>query len=380
MPTRDDNENVENGQNNSQTSPSWPKHLPSLKRRSATEKALEAMASDKKLRWGTRRALARYYRRQQSVLHDMIEMEQVHSGTASFDESEEEKLATRALNISFASNVLLLFVRTGLVALTGSLSLIIAMIDAILDVMSSAMMFWAARESKKLNKYRYPVGKHRLEPLGVVVFSCVMGTAAFTIVVESIRALIDGKKEEDGLSNQWIVIGGTIFVVSFKMALFLYCRRSKSVGVQAFATDHLNDVVVNSCSLGGALLGANVQWWIDPAVAMALSFWVMYAWGRQGLAQLVSLVGVSAPPEYLQKLTYLAFTHRPEVVREIDTVRAYTAGAEFIAEVDIVLAPEMPLKEAHDVGEELQIKLESLPGITRAFVHLDIESRHAPEH
>lgn len=92
------------------------------------------------------------------------------------------------------------------------------------------------------------------------------------------------------------------------------------------------------------------------------------------------LIGVSAPPAVLQKLTYLALHHRPEVVREIDTVRAYTAGTNLIAEVDIVLDPEMKLKEAHDVGEELQIKLESLPEITRAFVHLDIDSTHKAEH
>lgn len=37
-----------------------------------------------------------------------------------------------------------------------------------------------------------------------------------------------------------------------KLALFLYCRGSGSPAVQAFALDHLNDVVVNGVGLGGA--------------------------------------------------------------------------------------------------------------------------------
>jgi divalent metal cation (Fe/Co/Zn/Cd) transporter len=115
-------------------------------------------------------------------------------------------------------------------------------------------------------------------------------------------------------------------------------------------------------------------------IAILISFWVIYNWGRQGLAEIVNLIGVSASPEILQKLTYLAATHSPNEVQQVDTVIAYTSGTNFIAEVDLVLPPEMPLKEAHDVGESLQIKLEKIPGITRAFVHLDVDANHPPEH
>lgn len=38
----------------------------------------------------------------------------------------------------------------------------------------------------------------------------------------------------------------------------------------------------------------------------------------------------------------------------------------------------MTLKEAHDIGEPLQQKLESLPEVERAFVHLDYEFEHRP--
>ena len=49
-------------------------------------------------------------------------------------------------------------------------------------------------------------------------------------------------------------------------------------------------------------------------------------------------------------------------------------------QVDIELPEEMVLKEAHDIGQALQDKFECLPEVERAFVHLDHESRHKPEH
>ncbi len=36
-----------------------------------------------------------------------------------------------------------------------------------------------------------------------------------------------------------------------KLALFLYCRGSPNHAVQAFALDHLNDVLVNGVGLAG---------------------------------------------------------------------------------------------------------------------------------
>ena len=91
------------------------------------------------------------------------------------------------------------------------------------------------------------------------------------------------------------------------------------------------------------------------------------------------MVGVSAPPEFLTQLTYLAWNHHPEIVC-IDTVRAYTFGPKFFVEVDVVLPEEMKLRSAHDIGEGLQDRIEEMEDVERAFVHIDFETSHFPEH
>ena len=40
----------------------------------------------------------------------------------------------------------------------------------------------------------------------------------------------------------------------------------------------------------------------------------------------------------------------------------------------------MQLKETHDIGMALQYKVEALPEVERAFVHLDYEKRLYDEH
>ncbi|ONK66161.1 uncharacterized protein A4U43_C06F4760 [Asparagus officinalis] len=51
-----------------------------------------------------------------------------------------------------------------------------------------------------------------------------------------------------------------------------------------------------------------------------------------------------------------------------------------VLKVDIELPEDLPLKQAHTIGETLQIKIEGLPEVERAFVHLDFECEHKPEH
>lgn len=112
---------------------------------------------------------------------------------------------------------------------------------------------------------------------------------------------------------------------------------------------------------------------------LQLALYTIRTWSLTVLENVNSLVGKSAAPEYLQKLTYLCWNHH-KAIRHIDTVRAYTFGSHYFVEVDIVLPANMPLQEAHDIGETLQEKLELLPEIERAFVHLDYEYSHKPEH
>ena len=70
-------------------------------------------------------------------------------------------------------------------------------------------------------------------------------------------------------------------------------------------------------------------------------------------------------------------THSP-MITHIDTVRAYHSGPRMIVEVDVVMHAEETLRATHDVAEDLQMKLESLPDVERAYVHVDFETSHKP--
>ncbi|XP_008461623.1 metal tolerance protein 11 isoform X2 [Cucumis melo] len=329
--------------------------------------------------------VAEYYQQQVEMLEGFNEMDALtdRGYVPGMSKEERENLAkseTFAIRISNIANMVLFAAKVYASIRSGSLAIIASTLDSLLDLLSGFILWFTAFSMQTPNPYQYPIGKKRMQPLGILVFASVMATLGLQIILESIRTLLLGDSVFNLTKEQerWVV-GIMISVTIVKLVLMVYCRTFTNEIVKAYAQDHFFDVVTNAIGLVAALLANYIAGWIDPLGAIILALYTIRTWSMTVLENVNSLVGRSAAPEYLQKLTYLCWNHH-KAIRHIDTVRAYTFGSHYFVEVDIVLPGDMPLEEAHDIGESLQEKLELLPEIERAFVHLDYEYKHKPEH
>ncbi|KAK9125505.1 hypothetical protein Scep_014351 [Stephania cephalantha] len=324
-----------------------------------------------------------YYEKQLATLKSFEEVDSLEtsSGTdGERDQDEEQAEHERAMKISNYANIILLIFKIYATIKSGSLAIAASTLDSLLDLMAGGILWFTHLSMKNINIYQYPIGKLRVQPVGIIIFAAIMATLGFQVLIQAVEQLVKNEPSQKMSFVQliWLyVIMITATVV--KLALWLYCRSSGNNIVRAYAKDHYFDVVTNVVGLVAAVLGDKFYWWIDPAGAIVLAVYTITNWSGTVMENAVSLVGQSAPPEVLQKLTYLVIRHHPKIKR-VDTVRAYTFGVLYFVEVDIELPEDLPLKEAHAIGESLQIKIEELPEVERAFVHLDFECDHKPEH
>eukprot|EP00268_Persea_americana_P032334 TRINITY_DN3176_c0_g1_i2.p1 TRINITY_DN3176_c0_g1~~TRINITY_DN3176_c0_g1_i2.p1 ORF type:complete len:394 (+),score=64.48 TRINITY_DN3176_c0_g1_i2:204-1385(+) len=334
---------------------------------------------------GSEDVVAEYYQQQVEMLQGFNEMDALTERGFLPGQTKEERERTArnermAIRISNIANMVLFAAKVYASVRSHSLAIIASTLDSLLDLLSGFILWFTAFSMQTTNPYQYPIGKKRMQPLGILVFASVMATLGLQIILESARTLLSDDVEFSLTKEQerW-VIDIMLSVTLVKLALVIYCRSFTNEIVKAYAQDHFFDVVTNVIGLIAALLANYINGWIDPVGAIILALYTIRTWSATVLENVNSLVGRSAAPEYLQKLTYLCWNHH-KAVRHIDTVRAYTFGSHYFVEVDIVLPSDMPLREAHDIGETLQEKLELLPEIERAFVHLDYEYTHRPEH
>ncbi|XP_058199804.1 metal tolerance protein 4-like [Rhododendron vialii] len=320
-----------------------------------------------------------YYGRQVATLKSFEEVDSILQSDEIVEDPEEQAQQEGAMKISNYANVVLLAFKIYATIKSGSIAIAASTLDSLLDLMAGGILWFTHLSMTNINIYKYPIGKLRVQPVGIIIFAAIMATLGFQILVQAVEELVEDEGSENLTSSQLIWLCAIMLSATVvKLALWLYCRSSGSDIVRAYAKDHYFDVITNVVGLVAAILGDKVLWWIDPAGAIVLAIYTISNWSGTVFENAVSLVGQSAPPEFLRKLTYLVIRH-PQVKR-IDTVRAYTFGVLYFVEVDIELPEELPLKTAHTIGETLQIKLEKLPEVERAFVHLDYECEHKPEH
>ncbi|KAF9366757.1 hypothetical protein BGX34_008715 [Mortierella sp. NVP85] len=286
-----------------------------------------------------------------------------------------------AINVSFVANIVLVILKIWTVLLSDSLAVLASMIDSLMDLLSSAIIWYSARlRSNTSDGHHYPVGKARMEPLGIIVLASVMVTSFTQVMLQSFERLFAGS-EEPPVDLGTVILALLALNILIKAILWLWCRTMKdSPSVMALAQDHNNDVVFNIFStffpVAGQFLGL---WWLDAVGAIILSIYIISEWTGTCLHNIRRLTGMAATPTDIQQLTYMAYRFS-NLIQVIDTVRAYYVGDGLFVEIDIVLPPETPLSQAHDLGESLQSALERLDSVERAFVHIDYNAVHAIEH
>lgn len=193
---------------------------------------------------------------------------------------KEARNAKWAININVVANIILLIAKIVAAFSSGSLSLIASLVDSALDLLCT-LIVWT---TNKLVQWRlgslerkFPVGRKRLEPLGILVFSIIMVISFLQILQESVEKIIPLKGEATALPL--IAVGALLGTVVIKGIIWFGCIKIKTTQVQALAQDCKTDVIFNTLSLLFPFIGnkANV-WWLDPAGAGLLSLFIIYDW------------------------------------------------------------------------------------------------------
>lgn len=292
------------------------------------------------------------------------------------DEKERRRKATTralwAINVNVIANILLLAAKAFAVLTTGSLSLIASLVDSALDLLCT-LIVWSTNRIVvwRLNalRTRFPVGRRRLEPLGILVFSIIMVISFAQILKESIERLLPPHPNAEVLSTA--AIASLLATIVVKGVIGLGCRPIRTTQVQALVQDCKTDVIFNTLSLLFPFVGAKAHvWWLDPVGAGLLSLFIIYDWGRTSFENVVRLSGETASHETQQKVMFLAYRFSP-VVSGFKSVIAYHAGDGVWVEFDVLMDEHTELTRSHDIAETLQYCAEGLGEIDRAFVSVD---------
>ncbi|CAI9113635.1 OLC1v1014274C1 [Oldenlandia corymbosa var. corymbosa] len=294
-----------------------------------------------------------YYNTQISTIKSMEDVDAllVEDGVEEKNNLAETKDET-AINISNYVNMVILAVKMYATIFSGSLGIVASTMDSLFDFVAGLILWICHHSLKSVDFNKFPVGKSRVQPVGIIVFATVMATIGFGVLVQATQEILEENKHSDNSPQNlefWlypIMLSATLL----KLGLWLYCKNSKNEIVQAYA----------KVGLTAAIFGEKVLWWIDPIGASLLALYTIINWSRT--------VHENAEPELIRKLLYVAI--KEPRVKRIQTVRAYTFGVQYFAEVDVELGEGLSVGMACEAEKKLSRQMERLPEIERACVRL----------
>ncbi|KAL5362199.1 hypothetical protein BJX96DRAFT_99079 [Aspergillus floccosus] len=324
--------------------------------------------------------LQTFYHAQNENIERMLKPVEEHVRAARELNANNQLKYKIAVYGSFAANIILSVLQLYGAIASGSLSLFTTMADAIFDPMSNLTLLLCNKAVNRVDPRRFPAGKARIETAGNIGFCFLMTAVSLILIAFSVRELAVGSEAETTDFHLPSVVAVAVAFCT-KFALFVYCfaLRHQVSQIRILWEDHRNDLFINGFGILTSVGGSKLRWWIDPMGAVILSVLISGLWLHTAYHEFQLLIGVTADTKMQQLITYISMTHSP-FITAIDTVRAYTSGPRLLVEVDIVMDPNESLRATHDVAEELQMKLESLPDVERAYVHVDYETTHKPEH
>ncbi|EKX37751.1 hypothetical protein GUITHDRAFT_77758 [Guillardia theta CCMP2712] len=228
---------------------------------------------------------------------------------------------------------------------------------------------------------RYPVGKTRLETIGVIISAAIMSAASIEVMQSSVMELLSSEHEISLDIYTYVILGSTIVL---KIFLFFYCYQLREVSGSALAVaeDHFNDIISNSGAIMTAALASERAdlWWMDPVGGGLIAVYIVFRWIILAKNHIDKLVGICADPEFIEHVKQVADTHHS--LLQTDAIRVYYFGQRHIVELEVILPATMTVRESHDIALELQHRIEALDEVERCFVHVDYQSRQdeLPEH
>ena len=273
---------------------------------------------------------------------------------------------------SISVSLLLAGLKVWAVLATGSTAMLGSLADTALDLVASLATLagvWVAAQPDDDN-HRFGHGK--AEALAAMFQVVLISISALGLGVRAVDQWFAGTRPEGaegGIVVSAVAMGATVALLAWQRYVI------RKTGSLAISTDHVHyqsDLMLNLAVIAAlafdqylGLAGA------DAVFGLAIALWL--GWGAWGASQeaIEQLMDHEWPEE--KKARFLEVIARHPELRGLHDLRTRTSGNRDFVQFHMAVDPDMSVRTAHDVMDEIEAKLMSeFPGV-EILIHPDPE-------
>ncbi|HVM83578.1 MAG TPA: cation diffusion facilitator family transporter [Candidatus Binatia bacterium] len=253
---------------------------------------------------------------------------------------------------------------------TNSVSMLSTLFDSALDLGASSVNLFAIRHALTPADSEHRFGHGKAEPLaGLVQVAFILGSSVLLLVEVGQHFL-----HPQAVVRQDLGIAVMVVSIAVTLALILFQRhvvkQTESLAVHADATHYFSDFLVNISVIAALILSSSFGWWwIDPLFGLLVALFIGYTALSIGKASLDMLMDREMEDADRDRIKEIVRAH-PEVVNLHD-LRTRVAGQHRFIQFHLELAPDILLKSAHRISDDVEERLMKAFPDAEVIIHQD---------
>ncbi|MGE9553129.1 CDF family cation-efflux transporter FieF [Erwinia amylovora] len=276
-------------------------------------------------------------------------------------EQHYARLVNRAALAATTLASLLLLVKIFAWWYTGSVSLLAALVDSLVDIAASLTNLFVVRYSLQPADEEHAFGHGKAESLAALAQSMFISGSALFLFLTGLQHMATPDEMRAplvGIVVTLIALFSTMVLVTFQRWVV---RRTRSQAVRADMLHYQSDVIMN----GAILLALALSWYgfkrADALFALGIGVYILYSALRMGYDAVQLLLDRALPEEDQQEIMNIV-ANWPGVQGAHD-IRTRQSGPTRFIQLHLELDDHLPLLQAHQIAEEVEhALLQGFPG------------------
>jgi ferrous-iron efflux pump FieF len=294
------------------------------------------------------------------------------------DRAEHAALLRRATNASVLIATFLIAIKLAAWLSTGSVAVLSALIDSILDLVASLATLFAVRHALSPADSEHRFGHGKAEAIAGLAQATFIAGSSTLLLIEAARRFIRPVPIENtgiGLVVISVAIVATVVLVALQRHVV---RRTGSLAIAGDSLHYAGDLLTNLGVIVSLLVSAWFGWvYADPVFGAAIALFLYYnAWiiGRRALGMLMDHELSDTDRE---KILAIALNH-PEV-SDVHELRTRESGPNRFIQFHLEMDGSMTLRRAHEIADEVEAELLTAFPAAEIIIHQDpagLEENH----
>ena len=281
-------------------------------------------------------------------------------------------IKVRTARLSIFSNTFLIIIKIITGILTASVSILSEAIHSSIDLLASAIAFFAVKISSHKPDERHPYGHGKFENISGVIEGLLIFVAAFWIIYESIHKIIHPSEiKYFGIAASVMFISAIVnFFVSRR--LYKVAKETDSIALEADAL-HLKTDVYSSLGVGFGMIVIWVTDWhrFDPIIAIAVALFIMKEAYDLVKNAVNPLLDVQINDEELNKMEDIINNCCKNKNLKHKELRSHKSGATHFIDFVLMVPPNMTVEESHNICDQLEKSIDKHYIDTDINIHVE---------